>query len=60
MGCFPTIHWYDRWDVRQGVIALAGEVEHAETLNGDDVLAFACRCGVEKGDRLVWRDGGYG
>lgn len=59
-GCFPTIHWYDHWDVRQGAIALAGEVEHAETLNGDDVLAFACRCGVEKGDRLVWRDGGYG
>lgn len=59
-GCLPTIHWFDRWDKRLGVVRPDGEVVHTEELNGDDVLSFHCRCDVGKGDRLVWRDGDHG
>ena len=54
----PTLYWFDRFDDRIGTLKVAGELTHAEELNGEDTLEFRCREVPAKGDRLLWRDGG--
>ncbi|WP_417118847.1 phage tail spike protein [Olsenella phocaeensis] len=55
-GAVPTLHWFDRFDERIGVLAVAGALVHTEELGGEDTLEFECRDVPAKGDRLVWHD----
>lgn len=57
-GCVPTLFRFDRWDNRIGTLPVLGELVHTEELNGEDTLEFQCREVPEKGDRLLWLDGG--
>ena len=57
-GCVPILYHFDRWDERIGILRVAGELVHTEELNGEDTLEFCCYDVPEKGDRLLWLDGG--
>jgi hypothetical protein len=48
----PTLYWFTRFDDRIGTLKVAGELTHAEELNGEDTLEFLCREVPAKGDRL--------
>lgn len=56
----PTLHRFDRWGERLGVVVSMGEIVHTETVEGEDVLEFTCKEAVEKGERIVWHDGDFG
>ena len=54
--CGLTLFWFDRDDVRRGILHPLGPFTHKEELRGDDTLVFWSREVPEKYDRLVWRD----
>lgn len=51
-----TYFWFDRGDVRRGILHPVGAVVHTEELCGEDTLEFECGEAPEKGDRVLWRD----
>lgn len=57
-GSVPTLFRFSRWDERIGTLPVLGELVHTEELNGEDTLEFQCREVPDKGDRLLWLDGG--
>lgn len=52
----PTLHLFDRFDDRLGVLPAVGGVVHTEEIGGEDTIEFDCLSAPEKGERLVWRD----
>ena len=52
----PTLHLFDRFEGRLGILPTVGAVTHAEELGGEDTIEFDCLAAPEKGDRLVWMD----
>ena len=57
-GVVPTLFWFDRWDERIGILPVVGELTHTEEINGEDTLEFISSEVPDKGDRLLWLDGG--
>lgn len=53
----PTLHRFDRWGARLGILRVLGEFRHEEEVGGDDFVTFSARGDVGKGERIVWRDG---
>ena len=51
-----TLFWFDRNDVRRGILHVSGGIEHKEELRGDDTIEFRCEEVPGKYDRLVWWD----
>ena len=56
-GKVPTLFWFTRFEERIGILPVAGELVHAEEINGEDTIEFASWDVPAKGDRLLWRDG---
>lgn len=52
----PTLHLFDRFEERLGILPTVGAVTHTEELGGEDTIEFDCLAAPEKGDRLVWLD----
>lgn len=52
----PTLHLFDRFESRLGILLAVGPVRHTEELGGEDTIEFDCLMAPEKGDRLVWFD----
>lgn len=52
----PTLHRFDRFDERRGILRVAGEITHTEELGGEDTIEFDCLETPSKGDRLLWWD----
>ena len=57
-GAVPTLFRFDRWDSRIGTLSVAGGLVHTEELNGEDTIEFQSFEVPDKGDRLLWLDGG--
>ncbi len=51
-----TLHLFDRFEGRLGILPTVGAVTHAEELGGEDTIEFDCPMAPGKGDRLVWLD----
>lgn len=51
-----TLFWFDRNDVRLGILHAVGGIEHKEELRGDDTIEFWCEEVPGKYDRIVWWD----
>lgn len=56
-GKVPTLFWFTRFEERIGILPVAGELVHAEEINGEDTIEFSSWEVPAKGDRLLWRDG---
>lgn len=56
-GMVPTLFWFTRFEERIGILPVAGELVHAEEINGEDTLEFTSWEVPAKGDRLLWLDG---
>jgi phage minor structural protein len=56
-GSVPILYRFDRFDERIGILPVAGELVHAQELNGEDTIEFETFEVSDKGDRLLWLDG---
>ena len=56
-GMVPTLFWFTRFEERIGILPVAGELVHAEEVNGEDTIEFCSWEVPAKGDRLLWKDG---